>query len=360
MVQASKAEALLAVEFYNTTGERRSLEAFVVHMHLAWLYLLHAEFLHDGVDYRYWERRPNGRRCLVRVDGEPKTWELGRCVLERWPKPNDPVRRNAEFFIGLRNRVEHRHQDSIGIAVAGHAQAMILNYETELVGVFGAEEGLADRLRFPVFISSLTPEGVDAVKRLRAKLPARTLKYIDDFQEGLGAGVAEDSRFEFRVHLVPQLGPKSEADLAVNFVQLKDLDQTAHGILERLGKTGLVAKQIKREPVQNMGRYKPKTVVEKVAADVPGFTMTDHTDAWKRHAVRPPSGAEDPAVTDPRYAVWDEPHRDYLYTDAWIRRLIRDRGANYSGRAMSGESVDTEASAKKGAEVRRGRQAANA
>jgi hypothetical protein len=323
-VQASKAEALLAVEFYNTTGERRSLEAFVVHMHLAWLYLLHAEFLRDTVDYRYWETRSDKRRCLVRVDGEPKTWELARCARERWIKDNDPVRRNLEFFIGLRNRIEHRHQDAIGVAVAGHAQAMILNYENELVAAFGADEGLADRLRFPVFISSITPDGVDAIKRMRAKLPAKAMRYINDFHEGLDAGTADDSRFEFRIHLVPQVGPKTDADMAVNFVQLKDLEPAIHEALERLGKTGLVAKQTKREPVQNMGKYKPHVVVEKVAAEVPGFNMADHIAAWKRHGVRPESGANDPAATVAKYAVWDEPHGDYLYTDAWVRKLIRD------------------------------------
>jgi hypothetical protein len=40
--------------------------------------------------------------------------------------------------------------------------------------------------------------------------------------------------------------------------------------------------------------------------------------------VRPPSGAPRTEVTDDRYCVWDEPHADYLYTDAWIRKLIRD------------------------------------
>jgi hypothetical protein len=333
MVQASKAEALLAVEFYNTTGERRSLEAFVVHMHIAWLYLLHAEYMRDSVDFRYWETRLNGRRCLTRVDGEPKTWELTRCVRERWANDTDPVRANLEFFIGLRNRIEHRHQDAIGLVVAGHAQAMILNYENELVGSFGDEESLADRLRFPVFISSITPNGVDAIKRIRAKLPARALRYINDFHGGLHAGVTEDARFEFRVHLVPQLGPKTDADLAVNFVQLKDLDPGARDALERLGKSGLIAKQVKLAPVQNLGMYKPQAVVDRVAIKVPGFSMADHVEAWKRHAVRPPSDADDPAATDARYAVWDEPHRDYLYTDAWVRKLTREAQGGYGASA---------------------------
>jgi hypothetical protein len=42
MVEASKDEAVLAVRLYNDPSEARSFEGFVVHMHLAWLYLLHA------------------------------------------------------------------------------------------------------------------------------------------------------------------------------------------------------------------------------------------------------------------------------------------------------------------------------
>ena len=43
-----------------------------MHMHIAWLYLLHAGFEKAGTDYRY--RLPNGR--YDKVDGEPKTWDL--------------------------------------------------------------------------------------------------------------------------------------------------------------------------------------------------------------------------------------------------------------------------------------------
>jgi hypothetical protein len=321
VVQASKAEALLAVDLYNSTGERRSLEAFVVHMHMAWLYLLHAAFSRDGVDYRYWDQ---AHRHIVRVDGEPKTWELERCVRQRWMQANDPVRRNLEFFIGLRNRIEHRYRDAIGVAVAGHAQAMILNYENELISQFGREEGLADRLRFPVFLSSLTPSGVEAVKRLRASLPARATQYITDFNEALDETVAADPRFEFRIHLVPQLGPKTEADLAVNFLQLDALDAETRTFMEQLGKTGLVAAKVRHEPVQNLDWHRPIEVVRLVSAQIAGFTMHDHTMAWRRDHVRPGRGGPDPAATDPRYCLYDLAHGDYIYSNAWVAKLIGD------------------------------------
>jgi hypothetical protein len=108
---------------YNDAAEARGFEGFAVHMHLAWLYLLQAAFVRDGVDFRYRDR-DNPRR-FIKVDGEYKCWELARCVEERWPDPAEPVRNNLDFFIRLRNRIEHRHKKSdteLALAVSGHAQ----------------------------------------------------------------------------------------------------------------------------------------------------------------------------------------------------------------------------------------------
>ena len=94
MLDAAKTEALVALDFYNRCSGERNLESFIVHMSIAWLYLAHAIFTKNNVDYRYWETRKN-KRCLVREDGEPKTWELRRCVSEIFPTANDPGKRSA-------------------------------------------------------------------------------------------------------------------------------------------------------------------------------------------------------------------------------------------------------------------------
>lgn len=130
-LDASVEEACLAVRLYNDAAESRSFEGFVVHMHLAWLYLLHAEFIRDGTDYRYWHTRYKKR--LLRIDGEPKRWELERCIRERWPDGQEPVRANLNLFIRLRNRLEHRHAHAdaaLMITLAGHAHALLLNCST--------------------------------------------------------------------------------------------------------------------------------------------------------------------------------------------------------------------------------------
>ncbi|MGZ6693311.1 MAG: DUF3644 domain-containing protein [Solirubrobacteraceae bacterium] len=99
-LQGSRREALLAVDLYNRAASERSLEGFVMHMHVAWLYLHHAKFLRDGTDYRY--REDNGH--FERVDGEIKTWDLARCLREAFPSQPSAVRANVEFFVKIRNK----------------------------------------------------------------------------------------------------------------------------------------------------------------------------------------------------------------------------------------------------------------
>lgn len=91
---------------------------------------------------------------------------------------NDPIRANVEFFIGLRNKIEHRHQDALLLATAGYTHAYVINFEGELVARFGVAHSLANQLRFPVFIQSLSPEGVAEQLRLQRRLPKAAHTYI--------------------------------------------------------------------------------------------------------------------------------------------------------------------------------------
>ncbi len=223
-LQASKQEALLAVDLYNQSRRERRLEAFVVHMHMAWLYLLQARFERDGIDFWY---RTSGDWRIRGKDGEFRTWELARCIKEQFPKTNDPVRSNVEFFIGFRNKIEHYYERLLETLVAGKCQSHILNYEATLVELFGQEEGLADQLRFPVFVSSLTEDAVEALKKTHKRLPKRLTRYVEEFDAALDEEVRSDHRYDFRVLLIPQTGPKSEADVAMRFVRLDELPEEA-------------------------------------------------------------------------------------------------------------------------------------
>lgn len=96
----------------------------------------------------------------------------------------------------------------------------------------------------------------------------------------------------------------------------------------------------KQVAVQNKGKHKPGAVAKMVSEQL-GVVSTEHghhTRAWKHPKVRPEGGADRPELTDEKYCVWDEPHADYLYTDAWVRKLVKDLANSVVFKAGTGSA----------------------
>jgi hypothetical protein len=74
-------------------------------------------------------------------------------------------------------------------------------------------------------------------------------------------------------------------------------------------------------------RYKPGDVV-KIVKEATGktFSMSDHTTAWQKHKVRPPTETKVPDKTNRNYCIYHPAHRDYTYNDKWIALLIGESG----------------------------------
>jgi hypothetical protein len=196
-----------------------------------------------------------------------------------------------------------------------------MNYEQMLVDTFGDSESLADRLRFPVFLTSLTDDAVAALKEVHKRLPKRLTKFVSDFDATLTDDVRDDHRY-VRVYLVQQTGPKTEADASMRFVRYDDLSEEERAKLDQV-QTIVREKQV---PVSNAGNHKPSDVCRAVS-EVLGVRFTpssDHVRAWKYYKVRPETGSARPERTVARHCIWDEPHHDYVYTDAWITRLTTE------------------------------------
>lgn len=229
-LQASKAEATLAVDLYNRSGNERQLEAFIVHMSMAWLKLLQARFARDSLDM--YVRDASGRRQRAK-DGDWVTKPLSQIASEQF-SAKDPRRLNLEFFISLRNRIEHRYERELASLVAGKTQALLLNYESVLVELFGTAESLGNVLRLPVFVSSFTDDAVAALRQSRRRMPKRVLDYLHDFDAGLDPDTADDHRYEFRIFLVPKTRSKTDADVAMSFVRIEELTEEQRDLMDRV------------------------------------------------------------------------------------------------------------------------------
>lgn len=331
-LSAARDEALLAVDLYNQSNRPRRLEAFFVHMHLAWLYLFQASYQRDGNPYIFLK---NGQPELI--DGEPKSWDLSKFARERW-KENDPVRKNLELSILLRNKIEHRFEEAISVAVAGYAQALLLNFNNELTAAFGEGATLGSELRFPVFIGSFTREGAAQIAAAAQRTPSEIKKFLMEFESGLSKEVVEDHRFELRIHLIQKTGAKAEADVALTFVREADLTEDERMALAEIGKHGttIIREQIRE--VVNAGKLKPRDVAKAVEARIPyKFSVYSHfSRACYTLAVRPRNGDSHPERTKIEYCVYDAPHKDYLYTEKFVDKLVEKASTRHGFKELTG------------------------
>ena len=285
-------------------------------MCMGWLKLLQARWERDGEDY--FVRGPGSRRQRGR-DGDFLTISIWDMVATEFVE-HDPRRKNLEFFIGLRNRIEHRHDAGIALLIAGKTQALVLNYEATLVEQFGESASLADELRFPLFLSTITSNAIEAVKQVRKTVPKQFLDYVQDFDAALEAGLASEQTYEFRIQLIPQTASKTEADVAMTFVRLEELSPEQ---LEQVQIAQTIIRE-KQVPVEDLGNLLPSDIARRVEAELGlRFSTNDNTLCWKFFEIRPGTGSETPERTKADFCRYNAAFHQYTYTEAWVRFLVR-------------------------------------
>lgn len=315
----ARRQALVAIDFYNRPGDRRSFSDFIVHIHLAWQNLLHADRMRRKAEIFY--RESGGRRLFKRnPDGSKKTWDLTQRLKHEF-KDNDPIRVNVEFFVGLRNHVEHRFQDSVLVATAAEAHACIINFEAELVRRFGSRETLGSELKFPVFVQSLSPSRYEEQRNLRRGLPAAVSSFITEFQVGLPDEVRSDERFAYRLLLLPMKGPKTEADLALNFVRQEDLSEEELQAL--LGQEGSVIVAEKYREAVHGDEMLPKAAAAAVEERIPfKFSVNDFTVLRKVWQIGPAkSGAKEQLPKSDGYCVYSPAFKQFVYRPKLVEQI---------------------------------------
>ncbi|MFF8277808.1 DUF3644 domain-containing protein [Streptomyces lateritius] len=333
ILMESQRHALKALDEWNCSSGDYS--DFLTHMHKAWHYLLHAEFHKAEIDYHYLDSK-TGRHQMI--DGEPKAWDLEKCLKERFPNSGDTVRLNAELFVALRNKVEHRYEHNLRIVTGGRAQAYVINYEQEMTAHFGAGYSLADRLRFPLSVQVLTADGYEEMRKAAKGLPRKTRDLVARYEAGIDLSVLDDPRYDYRVRLVPITGSKTDADLAVNFVKLDDLTEDERRIMVEAGRKGAVITRDRHVEVADLNRMRPTQVAARVEEQLPfRFSASrEHVEMWKRLGIRPVKGSDNPYDTVARYCSYNEAFDQYVYTQAWIRKILKEIGTVEKYRAFFG------------------------
>jgi hypothetical protein len=192
-------------------------------MCIAWTALFHAIFFRRKVKPFY--RKQSHHRHFELVDGDKKAWELATCLQEFWGPNNPPARANLLFFVGLRNKIEHRSMPSLDISIFGECQALLFNFEDLLVAEFGEKYALNESLSLALQFSRIRSERQDAAIRTLHKPLARSISsYVSTFRSSLSTRILDDPRFSYKVFLIPKpANRQSSADASVEWVKFDPL-----------------------------------------------------------------------------------------------------------------------------------------
>lgn len=321
----AKDSAMLAIEVYNKPAVAFRSAGYIALMAIAWTSLLHAIFLRRDINPYY--KHPNGR--YKKIDGDFSHWDLAECVRRFWGEDvHNPIRKNIEFFIPLRNKIEHRHIPELDAVIFGECQALLLNFDALMGAEFGPKHQLRQSLSFSL---QLFPSGESFASAVKANKSLQDVKkFIDDYRSSISAEVMKSGQFAFKAFLIQVANHQAEDVLPIQFVHYDTLTADQKAEVEKFA--ALV--KYKGGSIVNAGLLKPGEVVKAVQAglgnvkverngkQVDKFNSDTHTRCWRQYAVRPAGGAKKPDNTKQAYCVYDKAHGDYLYTQAWVNFLI--------------------------------------
>lgn len=312
--------ALTAVETFNKPRMTFRIENYIILMIVAWTKLFHAYF-QCTIGEKYFYKEKNGRYKIV--DGERKAWELAECI-KKYKQLSPAVEANIKFFIGIRNKIEHRYWDSssLDILLFGECQALLYNYENLLVNLFGEEYSLNTCLAYALQFSHLrASKQLEAQRDLLSKDMVDIKRYIDKYKTNLPQEIFDSQEYSIKLLQIPKVSNTNRSDLSVEFVNWNSLSENDRQTYEKI--TTLIKDKLVIQNASNFNMLKPKKVLsslkEKSEIEI---TSYEHTQLWKAFGIRPHSNSDDKFNTNDKFCRYDEPHNDYVYTEEWVNFII--------------------------------------
>ena len=327
-LQKARDAALLAVEVYNKPAVTFKSDGYITLMIIAWTALFHAIFFRRGVKPYYRSDRRKQKSRYLKADGDYKHWELSECLKQYYgDDTGNPARKNLEFFIPLRNKIEHRSLPEIDPLIFGECQAMLLNFDAMLEKEFGSRYCLRQSLSFALQMYPSSSNLAEAVRRNPAARDAAD--FIEKYRSSISADVFQSSQYAFKAFLIQVANHKSKDALAIQFIHHDKLSDE-----EKEQFQAFIAVKYKQVPVANLDNLRAKDVVRRVqqafgdpkitrnGKQRDKFNLAWHTRCWQRYKVRPDSKSSNPEMTNSKYCIYDKAHSDYVYTEAWVQFLI--------------------------------------
>lgn len=326
-LQQARASCLQALRVWNDPLSSFRTGAFSLLFVTAWNSLSLAVLQRGGEEWRKLDF--DGQPTLF--DGVEQSLDTLDLISRAFGgTPHRGMRENVARWVELRNATAHRHLPGLDVTVIPFAQAGLLNFENALTSEFGAEYSLAESLSVPLQLSGFRDPGVLAsARKLHASLPLDVQTLLGR-AEAVPDEVLNDPTYMIRVAFVPV--PRSSAnnpDAVAYFVRPGEVPAELADALDQF--------VVLSRPVARHG-FRPSEVVSEVCRRTGmKFTTAMHAEACRKLGVRPPKGQHDRTM-NLNYAEYLTSYKSYLYTQAWIDRLVAEFAEPQGFAALTGVS----------------------
>lgn len=328
-IEKSRDSALLAVETYNKPAIKFKSGAYIVLMNIAWTSLFHAIFYKRKIKPYY--KLDNGR--YKKINNDYYYWELQTCLKEYYKtETENAIRKNLEFFIPLRNMIEHKSVHEIDSDIFGECQSILLNFDKIMEIEFSEQYCLRESLSFAL---QLYPSSKSLNNAIIANPNTKSIvDFIKSYRSSISTDTLNTGEYSFKAFLIQVANHETKSTLPIQFVQYDKLTNEQKINVNRVAT--LVKNNFVQVPVANKGKIKPAEVVKRVQTTLGNpkvtrngksknkFTIDTHTRCWKKFQIRPNNNDDNPAITKQEYCTYDSLNKNYGYTEEWVDFLVEE------------------------------------
>lgn len=241
LINKAQESSLLAIEIYNKPAAKFKSGAFISLMIIAWTALFHAYFLKNRIK-PFFRKGKRFEIITEKIGGREiknyKWWDLSKCIKEYFKGNNPPERKNLEFFIPLRNMIEHRSLPELDINIFGECQALVNNFDDFIEKEFGKNfkisQNLSHTLQFPFNGKNILEY---KKKDLEKKNLKQLIKYIRAYRSSLSTDIFQSDKYSYKVVLIKVANHDSRNALPLKFVNYDTLSLEDK---QKLQDTGIV------------------------------------------------------------------------------------------------------------------------
>ena len=277
LIEKSKEAMMSAIQIYNNPLINFKSEIFIVTSVISWTYLMHAYYRSIKQDYRYYRMQGKRKRYDRTKHNAYKYWDLERCLNDKKCPLDRGTVLNLKFLIGIRHEIEHQRTDKIDDYIGAKLQACALNYNRELVKLFGEKHSIQSQLSLAIQLTPLDPAQEEQLRKEADNLKySNIINFVTEFEAKLSEKELKLQSYAYRVVYVPiSVNRANQADKAIEFIKANSQD----------------AKNVEKVLIRGVEKpkYLPGQIVQIMNDEgYKSFSMHYHTKLWQSKDARNP------------------------------------------------------------------------